>query len=118
MGTPQTLAQREVRWGAMADGLGCKHRTELLPRALEALEATETPSMLWPYLDFDTQIEKFPSLSWSFDEALLFFQDWQPPFACDVDKLHFTPRIQRLNELEVNCNADHCSCARMFRIFF
>ncbi|KFV60321.1 Lysine-specific demethylase 5B, partial [Gavia stellata] len=27
-------------------------------------------------------------------------QDWQPPFACDVDKLHFTPRIQRLNELE------------------
>uniref|UniRef100_A0A4W3ITX9 [histone H3]-trimethyl-L-lysine(4) demethylase n=1 Tax=Callorhinchus milii TaxID=7868 RepID=A0A4W3ITX9_CALMI len=28
------------------------------------------------------------------------FSDWQPPFACDVDKLHFTPRIQRLNELE------------------
>ncbi|XP_069797396.1 lysine (K)-specific demethylase 5Ba isoform X2 [Narcine bancroftii] len=27
-------------------------------------------------------------------------QGWQPPFACDVDKLHFTPRIQRLNELE------------------
>ncbi|XP_072336827.1 lysine (K)-specific demethylase 5Ba isoform X3 [Scyliorhinus torazame] len=27
-------------------------------------------------------------------------QAWQPPFACDVDKLHFTPRIQRLNELE------------------
>ncbi|XP_060701628.1 lysine-specific demethylase 5B-like isoform X2 [Hemiscyllium ocellatum] len=27
-------------------------------------------------------------------------QNWQPPFACDVDKLHFTPRIQRLNELE------------------
>ncbi|XP_012730996.2 lysine-specific demethylase 5B-B isoform X2 [Fundulus heteroclitus] len=26
--------------------------------------------------------------------------DWQPPFACDVDKLHFVPRIQRLNELE------------------
>ncbi|RXN38019.1 lysine-specific demethylase 5B-like protein [Labeo rohita] len=25
---------------------------------------------------------------------------WQPPFACDVDRLHFTPRIQRLNELE------------------
>lgn len=34
----------------------------------------------------------------------LFFpwcQGWQPPFACDVDRLHFTPRIQRLNELEV-----------------
>lgn len=28
-------------------------------------------------------------------------QGWQPPFACDVDRLHFTPRIQRLNELEV-----------------
>uniref|UniRef100_A0A3B5MHN8 JmjN domain-containing protein n=1 Tax=Xiphophorus couchianus TaxID=32473 RepID=A0A3B5MHN8_9TELE len=28
--------------------------------------------------------------------------DWQPPFACDVDKLHFVPRIQRLNELEVS----------------
>ncbi|XP_042347127.1 lysine-specific demethylase 5B-B isoform X2 [Plectropomus leopardus] len=25
---------------------------------------------------------------------------WQPPFACDVDRLHFVPRIQRLNELE------------------
>uniref|UniRef100_A0AAY4BA83 [histone H3]-trimethyl-L-lysine(4) demethylase n=1 Tax=Denticeps clupeoides TaxID=299321 RepID=A0AAY4BA83_9TELE len=24
--------------------------------------------------------------------------DWQPPFACDVDRLHFTPRIQRLND--------------------
>uniref|UniRef100_A0AAY4EXQ5 [histone H3]-trimethyl-L-lysine(4) demethylase n=1 Tax=Denticeps clupeoides TaxID=299321 RepID=A0AAY4EXQ5_9TELE len=28
-------------------------------------------------------------------------QGWQPPFACDVDRLHFTPRIQRLNELEL-----------------
>ncbi|KAI5624611.1 lysine-specific demethylase 5B [Silurus asotus] len=27
-------------------------------------------------------------------------QGWQPPFACDVDRLHFTPRVQRLNELE------------------
>ncbi|XP_017783034.1 PREDICTED: lysine-specific demethylase lid isoform X2 [Nicrophorus vespilloides] len=26
--------------------------------------------------------------------------NWQPPFAVDVDKLKFTPRIQRLNELE------------------
>lgn len=30
------------------------------------------------------------------------FQDWQPPFAVDVDKLKFTPRIQRLNELEAH----------------
>ncbi|XP_034022739.1 lysine (K)-specific demethylase 5Ba [Thalassophryne amazonica] len=27
-------------------------------------------------------------------------REWQPPFACDVDNLKFTPRIQRLNELE------------------
>lgn len=35
--------------------------------------------------------------------ALLFpYQDWQPPFACDVRNFRFTPRIQRLNELEVS----------------
>ena len=28
--------------------------------------------------------------------------EWQPPFAVDVDKLRFTPRIQRLNELEAH----------------
>uniref|UniRef100_A0A8C7K317 [histone H3]-trimethyl-L-lysine(4) demethylase n=1 Tax=Oncorhynchus kisutch TaxID=8019 RepID=A0A8C7K317_ONCKI len=27
--------------------------------------------------------------------------DWQPPFAVEVDSFRFTPRIQRLNELEV-----------------
>uniref|UniRef100_H2RXZ0 [histone H3]-trimethyl-L-lysine(4) demethylase n=1 Tax=Takifugu rubripes TaxID=31033 RepID=H2RXZ0_TAKRU len=27
-------------------------------------------------------------------------EDWQPPFACDVRNFRFTPRIQRLNELE------------------
>lgn len=32
--------------------------------------------------------------------AFLFWQTWQPPFTVDVDKLRFTPRIQRLNELE------------------
>uniref|UniRef100_A0A8C3F579 JmjN domain-containing protein n=1 Tax=Chrysemys picta bellii TaxID=8478 RepID=A0A8C3F579_CHRPI len=40
--------------------------------------------------------------------------DWQPPFACDVDKLHFTPRIQRLNELEVVCQLQerkNCFCS-------
>uniref|UniRef100_A0A665TC67 [histone H3]-trimethyl-L-lysine(4) demethylase n=1 Tax=Echeneis naucrates TaxID=173247 RepID=A0A665TC67_ECHNA len=30
---------------------------------------------------------------------------WQPPFACDVDRLHFVPRIQRLNELELVADA-------------
>jgi len=29
-------------------------------------------------------------------------EEWQPPFAVDVDKLRFTPRIQRLNELEAH----------------
>lgn len=29
-------------------------------------------------------------------------QDWQPPFACDVRSFRFTPRVQRLNELEVS----------------
>lgn len=28
------------------------------------------------------------------------FQTWQPPFTVNVDKLRFTPRVQRLNELE------------------
>jgi len=28
-------------------------------------------------------------------------QNWQPPFAVDIDSFRFTPRIQRLNELEV-----------------
>ncbi|XP_014249418.1 lysine-specific demethylase lid-like [Cimex lectularius] len=27
-------------------------------------------------------------------------QDWQPPFAVDIGKFLFTPRVQRLNELE------------------
>uniref|UniRef100_A0A1I8PMS0 [histone H3]-trimethyl-L-lysine(4) demethylase n=1 Tax=Stomoxys calcitrans TaxID=35570 RepID=A0A1I8PMS0_STOCA len=27
-------------------------------------------------------------------------ESWSPPFAVDVDKLKFTPRVQRLNELE------------------
>uniref|UniRef100_A0A3Q4GWX5 [histone H3]-trimethyl-L-lysine(4) demethylase n=1 Tax=Neolamprologus brichardi TaxID=32507 RepID=A0A3Q4GWX5_NEOBR len=26
--------------------------------------------------------------------------DWQPPFSVELDSFHFTPRIQRLNELE------------------
>ncbi|MEJ1279868.1 hypothetical protein NN561_010805 [Cricetulus griseus] len=28
-------------------------------------------------------------------------QDWQPPFACEVKTFRFTPRVQRLNELEI-----------------
>lgn len=38
----------------------------------------------------------------AFMHIFINFQGWQPPFACDVDKLHFIPRIQRLNELEVS----------------
>ena len=29
-------------------------------------------------------------------------EDWKPQFAVDIDKLKFTPRIQRLNELEAH----------------
>ena len=29
-------------------------------------------------------------------------KDWQPPFACEVKTFRFTPRVQRLNELEVS----------------
>ena len=29
-------------------------------------------------------------------------EDWRPPFAVDIDKIKFTPRIQRLNELEAH----------------
>ncbi|KAK7826285.1 hypothetical protein U0070_021299 [Myodes glareolus] len=28
-------------------------------------------------------------------------KDWQPPFACEVKTFRFTPRVQRLNELEI-----------------
>ena len=28
-------------------------------------------------------------------------QGWKPPFAVDVEKFSFTPRLQPLNELEV-----------------
>ena len=30
------------------------------------------------------------------------FQDWQPPFVVDVDNFRFTPRVQRLSELEAS----------------
>uniref|UniRef100_A0AAV2ZPC4 [histone H3]-trimethyl-L-lysine(4) demethylase n=1 Tax=Pyxicephalus adspersus TaxID=30357 RepID=A0AAV2ZPC4_PYXAD len=33
-------------------------------------------------------------------EEYILPKDWQPPFAVEVDNFHFTPRIQRLNELE------------------
>ena len=42
------------------------------------------------------------SYSFSFLTVSFFFKDWQPPFAVDVDRLRFTPRIQRLNELEAH----------------
>ena len=39
-----------------------------------------------------------------FIKILLFIpsQDWQPPFAVDVDNFKFTPRVQRINELEAH----------------
>ena len=38
----------------------------------------------------------------SFVLQFYFLQEYQPPFAVDVDRLKFTPRIQRLNELEAH----------------
>lgn len=47
-----------------------------------------------------------------------FWQEWRPPFAVDVDNFTFTPRIQRLNELEVsfflkNTQICHCSITKI-----
>lgn len=39
-------------------------------------------------------------LIWIFIKHCGLLQNWQPPFAVDVDKFKFVPRIQRLNELE------------------
>jgi len=35
------------------------------------------------------------------DQCYVCCQTWQPPFAVDVNSFRFTPRVQRLNELEV-----------------
>lgn len=57
----------------------------------------------------------------SFPLLSLPFQSWQPPFAIDIDKFEFTPRLQRLNELEVNCfsltNHMLFSIAAIFSLF-
>ena len=51
---------------------------------------------------FKKHIWLFSNFSWAnIRYVLFFFQGWQPPFAVDVDNCKFTPRIQRLNELEV-----------------
>ena len=44
----------------------------------------------WMYQFFDRCINPFP----------LLLQSFKPPFAVDVDQFRFTPRVQRLNELE------------------
>ncbi|XP_059499981.1 lysine-specific demethylase 5C, partial [Stegostoma tigrinum] len=41
----------------------------------------------------------FPNLTPTAPETTA-MKDWQPPFAVEVDNFKFTPRIQRLNELE------------------
>lgn len=76
--------------------------------AEEALEAS--PCSILPWL-FTVPETPFLFLLFWWDPSVL--QDWQPPFACDVDKLHFTPRIQRLNELEVNCKTEQYFCSQM-----
>jgi hypothetical protein len=50
---------------------------------------------------FVLMLETFHLLDFHCNFIMYWLQDWQPPFAVDVDKFKFTPRIQRLNELEV-----------------
>lgn len=56
---------------------------------------------------FEDNFLKLFAYFFSSDDQLIFsnliFQDWQPPFAVNVDKFTFVPRIQKLNELEVCC---------------
>lgn len=35
------------------------------------------------------------------NSSFIVFQQWQPTFSVDVEKFRFTPRLQKLNELEV-----------------
>ena len=80
----------------------------------EGLETTKTsPCFGFTWLLNRVQ-RSFIYFSGLLMKHFFFSQDWQPPFACDVDKLHFTPRIQRLNELEVSCKTKHCFCSRVF----
>lgn len=44
--------------------------------------------------------------------GFVFMQDWQPPFSVDVEKFKFTPRVQKLNELEVNFRASNFAFRR------
>lgn len=41
------------------------------------------------------------SRTFKYSSRLVLKQDWQPPFSVELDSFRFTPRIQRLNELEV-----------------
>ncbi|KAJ3602372.1 hypothetical protein NHX12_030129, partial [Muraenolepis orangiensis] len=61
-------------------------------RALSTLEGTADGDNLTAHWLVD-DMYTFENVGFTNDE-------WQPPFACDVDRLQFTPRIQRLNELE------------------
>lgn len=57
---------------------------------MSAIKCIANLKLLSPYvLDNCVEIKKF-----------FYSQNWQPPFAVDVDKFKFVPRIQRLNELE------------------
>lgn len=44
-------------------------------------------------------------------------QEWQPPFCVNVDEFRFTPRIQRINELEASTRAKIKFYERLTKLF-
>lgn len=44
-------------------------------------------------------------------------QEWQPPFCVNVDEFRFTPRIQRINELEAGTRAKIKFYERLTKLF-
>ena len=49
--------------------------------------------------------------------VVVVFKEWQPPFCVDVDKFRFTPRIQRINELEAGTRAKLKFYERLTKLF-
>ena len=42
-------------------------------------------------------------------------QGWAPPFSVDIEKFQFTPRVQKLNELEVRIYGKKGVCRIQFQ---
>ena len=45
------------------------------------------------------------------------FKEWQPPFCVNVDEFRFTPRIQRIHELEAGARAKMKFYERLAKLF-